>query len=129
METLKKMKYGSEIFLYSKNYLEIEAFIKSSCQKQENMTNPIFRSNMMRNAAEFNSLAFDSGKENFWKLIKERNIMEDGLTAAMKEAITYKQNFKLPDLDKKDSDFETVDGLVGNEIYLLILRLPPIFII
>jgi hypothetical protein len=116
---LKRMEYGSEIFLYSENYLEIEAFIKSSCQKQENLIDPIFRDNMMRNAAEFNSLVYDSGKENLWNLIKERKVFEESQDQAMKEIIKYKAKFKLSESSSTESVVKMKDSLVGSTFFSL----------
>ena len=114
VELLKKMEYGSEIFLYSKNYLEIESFIKSKGLNQNDFVDPVFRDNIMRNCAEFNTIAFDSAQENFWNLIGQKKIMEVYQQNLIQEIQIYKENFKVPELSEDSFGWEMKDGLVGK---------------
>lgn len=124
LEHIKKAEYGSEIFLYSKNYLEVETYIKSKGLGQKEYMDPLFRANILRNAAEFNSIAFESPKENFWNLIRERKIIEDNCEKISTQIEIYKQKFKLPELSKKSFDWEIKDGLVGKLDFGINGRIP-----
>lgn len=124
LEHMKKAEYGSEIFLYSKNHLEIEKFIKSKGLNQKDYVEPVFRDNIMRNSAEFNSIAFESPKENFWNLIRDRKIMEDSREKIIKQIQIYKERFKVPELDEKSFEWEAKDNLVGRPSAISNRRLP-----
>lgn len=122
MSIIKKMKYGAEIFLYSKNHLEIEQFLLSQGMTQKNFVSEGFRFNVMRNAAEFNSLDFDDGKENFWNLMKQRGVVEECAQATIPEIVKYREKKSLEEIPDKEVSWTVKDGLIGKQAFRFYLN-------
>jgi hypothetical protein len=128
LSIMKDMEYGSEIFLYAGNHLEIESFIKSQGMTQKNFVDEVFRLNVMRNAAEFNTLGFDDGKENFWNIIREKKIVEGCVESMLGEIEKYKQRLGIDEALAEGFTWKNVDGLVGTVFHFFYIIIVYIFI-
>ena len=92
--------YGNDLFLYSSKYLEIERFIKSKGLTQQDFIDDSFRCNIMRNAAEFNSISFNDGQENFFLIMMNKGILDNIFATIKEQMITYTETFKLAEDSK-----------------------------
>ena len=89
MKIMKQSGYGQDLFLYSGDYLEIERYVESTCLTYECFIDPLFRANIMRNLAEFNSLKSDSGENSLWNHIFKQNLFEGNMKAIRLEIEKY----------------------------------------
>ena len=81
---------------------------------QKNFVDRTFRFNLMRNAAEFNTLGYEQGSENFWNLIKQKQIMENSMKTMCEQMTVYQKRFEIPEGLAKDFTWEVKDGLIGR---------------